>query len=435
MMENADRVASVLAILDPLLRSGAGYDADARTKVVFHRSNFSHFLRHEDELIRPVTAEFWPSLTCNARCCLCPYRMNGARSEADATSDLRITTPAVAATLARELRSFGASSVLLTGGGEPFVNSEVDRIATTFHDAGLALGLYTNGSVPDRERQITSILRIGPRFVRMSINAGSEAEHQREYRIPMVDGEAAWEIVRKNAVWYLREIERLGVATKFGFSFILLGTEGADTYRGMAGFLRDVHARAGGLPFFAHFRPKFVYFQHQREEGAPQLSIPRRHLEGIARIPEMVEQHVLPIVGPCESVTVQVNHHAVKYVTSVDHPARCFSTGWATSFTHEGVGYIASELCGATWDWARWGDVRTSSMPDSWFGSSRVDLHHQFAAGQRLLPIHHKLAGVNELLGEIRVRVAAPFTEEEVSRFWRSFDSRGYVRPGSWDFI
>jgi hypothetical protein len=430
-MPALSQVCAATKVVSNTLCKGSGYEGDARHKVLWHRERFTQFLQHQDHLVRPVTVEFWPSLSCPARCPLCPYRRNNARRRADRSAEPIMTTLEIARRVAEQVVGFGAKSVLLTGGGEPFYNPEIDRIAQIMSGQGLKLGVYTNGTVPEREQQIRNIIALGPQFVRMSVNAGSEKEHQQEYRIAPYRGTTAWEQLKRNALTFLDAIADRGVDTTFGFSFVLLGHERPASYVGMARFVAEIHRRAGGNPLFAHFRPKMLY--HHRD-GSVVAHIPPRLVKGIAAIPGMVERYVMPELAQSPGVTIQTNRFASRLVSGAE-PTSCFCTGWCTSFNHLGEGYILSELCGTPWAGAKWGDLRTQTMHEAWDSPLRHQIHQDYATGRKKAPIYNKLTGIQRFLSEIREAAPRPFTDAEVEQFWAQFEVAKFSRPRSWDFI
>jgi len=407
------------------------FEGDPRSKVVWHQDNFTHFLKHQDQLVRPATFEFWPSLSCNARCALCPYRINQARQEADQSPAMVTTSLEIARRVAVQMSEFGAKSVLLTGGGEPFLNPEIDKIALIMRENGLNLGIYTNGTVPQRERQIRNLVALEPQFIRMSVNAGSAQEHEREYRIQPYLGSRAWEFLKRNALVILAAIARERAKTAFGFSFVLFGNEKPATYLGIADFIREIYTSSGGQPLYAHIRPKFLYYHR---DGAVVSHIPKKRVAGITRIPEMVDRFIRPNLPSTPQLRIQTNTYASRQVQG-GAPSACFSTGWCTSFNQLGEGYILSELCGTVWEGVRWGDLMAQSMAEAWSSPTRLQIHQEYAAGLQKLPIYSKLSGVQNFLAEIRKIAPLPFSDDEVEQFWKRFKTASLQKPRSWDFI
>lgn len=407
-----------------------GYSPDARRKPYWHRENFSYFLKGEDFLVKPVTVEFWPSLLCNSRCQLCPYRRNGARTQADTLTQKPEDTGKFFADLqttrhvASECRRLGVHSFLLTGGGEPFMNPHVDQIAQAFVEQGLAMGVYTNGTIASREHAIQVIADLGPRFVRLSVNAGSAEEHRRKYNLSF-----GWEMLEHNAkVW----AQVLPPATPLSFSWILNGNEGAGTYKGAALFLRKLHRETNRL-IFGHFRPKYTYYNKDGSVHCPTKP-------DFQRITHHVNEFVLPALVNDPGIDVQVNTYAIDISGQDSFPQTSFATGWVTSFTHRGEGYISSELNGSTWPDTCWGRLERDdngswpSLEGLWFGEERKRLWQLYAKEARL-PVYHKLTGLSNVLKAIRRLCPEPFQNQEIDDFWQLFDAAGFEKPFSWDFI
>lgn len=430
-MEFYPQVESVLDKVMKIQQEENGFEGDPRSKVVWHRDNFTHFLKQQDQLVKPITFEFWPSLSCNARCSMCPYHINQARQAADQTSARITTNLEIARRVAVQMSEFGAKSVLLTGGGEPFLNPEIDEIAQIMKENRLHLGIYTNGTVPRRDRQIRNLVALEPQFIRMSVNAGSAQEHEREYRIKPYLGSRAWEFLKRNALVILDAIAGERVKTSFGLGFILLGNEKPTTYLGIADFIREIYTSSGEKPMYAHIRPKFLYYH---KDGSAVSHIPKKLVDGISRIPEMVDRFVRPNLPSTPNLKIQTNAYASRQVNGGE-PSSCFSTGWCTSFNHLGEGYAISELCGTVWDGARWGDLMAQSMEEAWSSPTRLQIHQEYSTGTKKLPIYSKLSGVQHFLAEIRKLAPLPFSDDEVQQFWERFEVANLEKPRSWEFI
>lgn len=409
---------------------GGGYSPDARRKPYWHRDNFSHFLRGNDFLVRPVTVEYWPSVLCNSRCRLCPYRRNGARTAADTcTKEANDRTKffadlETARHVASECRGLGVLSFLITGGGEPFMNPDVDKIAQAFVEQDLAMGVYTNGTVASREKAIMAVADLEPRFVRLSVNAGSADEHRKEYSLS-----SGWKTLGFNARLWARV---LSPETPLSFSWVLTGKERPETYKGAALFLRELH-RETKRRFAGHFRPKYAYYNTDGSVHCP------RQLD-FHSIAQNVNDFVRPVLAKDPGVDVQVNTYAIEISEASPFPQRSFATGWVTSFTHRGEGYITSELNGSSWADTCWGTLERQedgiwpSLEGLWFGEERKRIWQLYAKEARL-PVYHKLTGLSNVLEAIHRLCPEPFKKEEIDDFWNLFDASGFEKPFSWDFI
>ncbi len=101
-------------------------------------------LRHPEALVRmrcgqrvwPINVEFDVSNVCNLACRNCDFAHahNGELMDAE-----------LAGRIFGELAKGGTKAVTFTGGGEPTCNPHFGNIVTAAHNAGLDIGLYTNG--------------------------------------------------------------------------------------------------------------------------------------------------------------------------------------------------------------------------------------------------------------------------------------------------
>jgi hypothetical protein len=424
-MRNAEKILTFYKGIDQ-----GNYGPDARCKPFWHRENFNHFLRGEDFLVKPVTVEYWPSLLCNSRCHLCPYRRNGARAEADLAVNGIIESKRFFAgvtktrQIASECKKMGVLSVLLTGGGEPFFNPAVDQIARAFAENGISLGIYSNGTVAAREQSIRAVSDLNPRFVRLSVNAGSSIEHRREYKIP-----SGWDLLCKNSRLWARALAK---DIPLSFSWVLTGNEPPDTYKGAGKFLLDLHHDTN-RNISGHFRPKYTYYNKDGSVHCPGSV-------NFYPIIDSVNAFVRPVVQNEPGIDIQINTYAIDISKTESGPQASFATGWATSLTHRGDGYITSELNGSAWPNTCWGRIGrdeggdTVSFEELWFGKERYRLWRLYSQEARL-PIYHKLTGLSNVLKALRELCPEPFTVEETDDFWNKFNREGFKRPSNWDFI
>ncbi|MEZ4667558.1 MAG: radical SAM protein [Anaerolineae bacterium] len=130
----------------------------------------------------PITFEVWPSLTCNARCPLCTYALNNARLEADRSENLFVADVSTYKRIFESFRQAGVHSLIITGGGEPTLHPQVADLLSHAYRLGFAWGMFTHG-LNLTEKLIHDFLACEPRFIRVSVNAGSARSHELEYRV------------------------------------------------------------------------------------------------------------------------------------------------------------------------------------------------------------------------------------------------------------
>jgi hypothetical protein len=313
----------------------------------------------------------------------------------------------------------GVLSVLITGGGEPFFNPDIDKIARMFVENGISIGIYSNGTVAAREQSIRAVSDLNPRFVRLSVNVGSSMEHRREYNVP-----SGWDILCQNSRFWAQVLPE---NIPLSFSWVFTGDEPPDTYKGAGKFLLDLHHDTN-RNVSGHFRPKYIYYNRDGSVYYP-ASV------NFDSIVKNVNEFVRPMIQNEPGIDVQINTYAINISRIEPRPQASFATGWATSLTHCGDGYITSELNGSTWPNTCWGRIGCGvSFEDLWFGKERYRLWRLYSQEARL-PVYHKLTGLSNVLKALRELCPEPFSVEETDDFWNKFNSEGFKRPPNWDFI
>lgn len=134
-------------------------------KILNHFDRIQEFV--EGKTVIPVTVEIDPSNICNHRCewCVSIEAHTGEKIGYDCFQGL-----------VEELAGLGVKSVVLKGGGEPTVHPQINEMLDAVKDAGLDLGLITNGSLPHK-RTADAILRCAD-WVRVSLDAANAHVHQ-----------------------------------------------------------------------------------------------------------------------------------------------------------------------------------------------------------------------------------------------------------------
>lgn len=110
---------------------------------------------------KPITAELFLTNFCNHRCGYC--RFHHGKGYMDIDSFKRYAT---------RLLELGVKGFILTGGGEPILNPDFDKITQFLEDHGLEYGINTNFS---------KLKKIKPRYLKVSIDAATPQQYQ-EFR-------------------------------------------------------------------------------------------------------------------------------------------------------------------------------------------------------------------------------------------------------------
>lgn len=398
---------------------GFGHQATI-AKICAHPERLALFLAGLETEITPVNMEVWPSLTCNARCALCPYIRNLARHEADRhTADPFFMSLELFAKLAREFRQAGGLSVNLTGGGEPTLHPHCTDFGRIACNNGLSWGLFSNGYGLE-PRLIDGLLEQSPEWIRVSINSWSPASHNQTYHL----GPEAYERVQRNLIYLSRHAPN---SIMVGIGYIMDHVTPAEL-RGMKAFIEAVHQASGRLDYVA-IRPAMLYYA----KGIPLACQP--DAERFRPIPELCRE----ILGTiCENlgIILHINDSGFRAIADRKPPAGCGATSWATSATEAGKLYLLSEANGSRdpqLEELAYGNVsgRTTFL-EAWQAEHRRRLTKEFASGIRLAPVLHKLSGLDEALRTLRNKFG--IVQPEVAQ--RVADALAQrPKPKHWMFI
>ena len=123
--------------------------------------------------IKPVTAEFVPTLNCDFQCVQCSYskpkKQENVWGKGDFSRKAVHMDKDIMKIALDRLIDGGVKNILFTGGGEPFMNKEVVLEGMRYAKKhGRTIGLYTNASLLN-ENIIQEILKIDPLFIRVSV--------------------------------------------------------------------------------------------------------------------------------------------------------------------------------------------------------------------------------------------------------------------------
>lgn len=107
---------------------------------------------------KPITAELFLTNFCNHRCGYC--RFHHGKGYIDFESFVKYV---------KKLRELGVEGFILTGGGEPILNPDFDKIVKYLEDEGLEYGINTNFS---------TLKKIKPTYLKVSIDATSGEQYE-----------------------------------------------------------------------------------------------------------------------------------------------------------------------------------------------------------------------------------------------------------------
>jgi wyosine [tRNA(Phe)-imidazoG37] synthetase (radical SAM superfamily) len=138
-------------------------------KCLVHSDKIKEILN--GEIPAPVTVEIDSSNFCNHNCIWCMYKNFRAENK-DMISFNKMME------ICDDLVEMGVKSVTFTGGGEPLTNDATSIAMRRLHDAGVKVGLVTNGGLLNKENNIEAVLDTC-RFLRVSLDAATDETHQK----------------------------------------------------------------------------------------------------------------------------------------------------------------------------------------------------------------------------------------------------------------
>lgn len=424
---NLSRVTSdVLDLVTSISAQGPGKPEYDGLRVFQHPLRMRQHLTGHAASIAPVTLDVWPSLTCNARCPLCQYRISGARREVDETKRLSVLNRDLANQIFAGAAGMGVRSVILTGGGEPLLNPCVVELARSAREHGLRWGLITNGLLLTAD-VARDLLSQHPTFLRVSLDAGTSERRSMLYGTPADD----FERVLRNVVSAARISRQLDIPA-FGVSFALMAATPNEELMDIRNTIQHILAESEGGLRFVVFRPRL------------------RHYAGVLpvcpqpcgkKFLELAEAIMQTIIEPIEAIVKGATKLDIKKglfaLAARDHmPKGCLSAAWMTTITHEGEGYITGELAGAEDFGQRWGKLAMASdFVDQWYGERRRHLHNGVVAGSIPVPIVHRTSPIDEFLQRLAAVTGGSVEDALVDEILQAVSEASWYRSGGSDFV
>jgi radical SAM protein with 4Fe4S-binding SPASM domain len=147
-------------------------EAHAPTKVLAHEDMLRKFI--EGQEIRPVHMRIGIMGACNMRCNFCNFHSPNEENFYDLFSFKDLIPTEKATKLLREFAATGGRAVTFCGSGECTIHPGYTKISRDGHEAGLRIGLITNGSRLHTD-ELSRCVAETHTWVRIGMNAGTEA--------------------------------------------------------------------------------------------------------------------------------------------------------------------------------------------------------------------------------------------------------------------
>jgi radical SAM family protein len=398
----SDVTVSVLRLIEEITTIGPTLPEYDGLRAFDHPERIFLQLTGNTSAVTPATIDLWPSLTCNARCPLCQYRVSGARENVDRSGQLEIMSPELGNWIFKGAALCGVRSIILTGGGEPLLNPELVTIARLARLNGLSWSLNTNAFTltPSLAR---ALINEKPAYIKISIDAGTAESHSMIYQTP-----PEWfERVIDNAI----EAARISDSRQIGLSFSL-GSKTTDDELGnirmvIEHILRESQDRVG----FIVFRARLLHYR-----GLTPV-VPQPAHAGFLYLADAISEFVIKPITEQEKWNARFDlKKGLFLLAGRTHASTgCTSNSWMTTMTHSGEGYATGELAGAIHSGQCWGKVRLpQEFKELWFGQKRVSLHNEIESGRIPLPIVHRTSPLDEFFNRIR-EITGPRIEKSLA--------------------
>jgi cyclic pyranopterin phosphate synthase len=159
-------------------------------KLQYHVDKLHQIIYGEPKRVSPIYVELSPVGYCNQDCIFCGLDFKRERTKGKFI-DLDVLVP-----LFREMAQCGVRSIMLGGEGEPTLHPNIGHIVQATKEAGLAVGITTNGVRLDRILSWQDSID----WIKVSVDAGDKETYCKIHRCPMEHWDMMWENVRKAAV-------------------------------------------------------------------------------------------------------------------------------------------------------------------------------------------------------------------------------------------
>lgn len=169
-------------------------------------------LSHIDRIVgekKPITADIFLTNYCNNKCPYCTY----GRWELD--SGIQSMKYEEFITYAKRLVAMGVQGIILTGGGEPTINPDFEKIAEWLTENNIHWGINTN---------FNNLVKVKPNYLKVSLDAYNDESYKK------LRGVEAYENVRENIKAYAEWKKENSPDTSLGIQQLVKGPEDAKRF-------------------------------------------------------------------------------------------------------------------------------------------------------------------------------------------------------------
>lgn len=150
--------------------------------------------------IFPIQVEIHPTLICNHRCvkCITDVIHITGYEKFPVTHDDQVKIPLDRMLgFLNEFKAMGVKTLTFSGGGDPLLYPEIDKVMARAHALGLEYGIITNLAMPLNEGKLKAIRQAS--WVRVSLDAATESSYEILHQTPKGHFDLVIENMRKLA--------------------------------------------------------------------------------------------------------------------------------------------------------------------------------------------------------------------------------------------
>jgi sulfatase maturation enzyme AslB (radical SAM superfamily) len=319
--------------------------------------NLDKILDGNYDEIRPVTAEFVPTLNCNCRCSQCSYeppkKERGVWEKNDTKNEMLHMTKDVMISSLDKLAEVGVENILFTGGGEPLMNPLTVFGMEYAKKKGSTVALYTNGSLLTK-KNTERILTLNPVFTRISVYGGDQ-ETVEAYTHSGND--KMFQTVIDNISMMAEQKKKLNSEMNLGLSYLVHPIT-APTIGKFLNAVRNI--KDLDQIDYIRFTPAVDYYDGEQHD--------QDFMENVFK---NIKENLMPEFNDIPT-KIKLFYHRLNDLNKTKSYSKCRASGWFAEVGPAGKLYLCCEKhFNPEYEI---GDLKTQSFNEIWHSDTRNDL-------------------------------------------------------------
>ncbi len=336
---------------------------------VFHDQVVTKVLDGDYLEIMPYSGEFVTTMNCTSRCdSPCPYKsakeQKGVWAKNDFSNPLaHMKDLGFAKELLEKLADEGVKGLVFTGGGEPFLFTDLEELVKHNTELGLDAVVYTNGNAVT-EKRARKIVEASPLLVRVSLNAGTKNTYN-QFHNPL-NSSGAFERTL-NSISYLAQGSLENPDVNVGVAVVFNEVNSSDLVES-AKRVREIVDKTGGGITFITYRPAFDYF------GTTKLQ-----KELLEETHEIVETQVRDVLNGTAVAVANVTTRYEALMKNTRYYDACRASGLYVELSPSGELHLCCDR--NCHDDYVIGDLTTNTLAEIWAGEQRKSMIQSIDSG------------------------------------------------------